>query len=319
MAVTAMREWNSTEIERVSLLGAMLACGLLALGCLWIAVKLVWLLVPTGGSDVDLAAPIAAVTAPVGKGAVSVSKWHLFGNAGLTTAQLARSAPATQLQLQLRGTLAEADPRSGMAVIADPTSGERAYRVGDALPGGATLDGVYPDRVILLHEGVQETLGLPYDQPGAASTPAPAAGPNTARNTAPGTGMPSASAPTAAQIPVATPVFVAPQMAQGAVDFSRIQQQLGVSDPGELMRQISAQPVMENGRMTGVRLSGGPNAALIAQLGLQPTDVVTSINNVPLDSMGRATQVVDSLKNANRVTVTVNRDGKPVTLSVNIK
>lgn len=78
-------------------------------------------------------------------------------------------------------------------------------------------------------------------------------------------------------------------------------------------------PVMENGRMTGVRLSGGPNAALIGQLGLQPSDVVTSINNVPLDSMARATQVVDTLKNANRVTVTVMRDGKPVTLNVNVK
>ena len=203
-----------------------------------------------------------------------------------------------------------------MAVIADAVTGERAYRVGDALPGGASLDGVYPDRVILLHEGVQETLGLPYDQPGAAAAPAVATAVQPAaagRNTA------SASAPAPDQIPAATPVFVAPQMAQGAVDFSRIQQQLGVSDPSELMRQISAQPVMENGRMAGVRLSGGPNAALIAQLGLQPTDVVTSINNVPLDSMGRATQVVDSLKNASRVTVTVNRDGKPVTLSVNIK
>ena len=318
MAAMAMRDWNSADVERASLLGAMLACGLLALTCVWLAVRLLWLLVPTGG-EIDPAMPVAAVPAPNQRTAVSISKWHLFGNAGLTTAQLARNAPATQLQLQLRGTLAEADPRSGLAVIADPVSGERAYRVGDGLPGGATLDGVYPDRVILLHEGVQETLGLPFDQPGAAATPAAtAAAPNTGgRNTAPATT--SASAPTAAQMPAATPIFVAPQMAQGAVDFSRLQQQLGVSDPSELMRQISAQPVMENGRMAGVRLSGGPNAALIAQLGLQPTDVVTSINNVPLDSMGRATQVVDSLKNANRVTVTVNRDGKPVTLSVNIK
>lgn len=317
MAAMAMRDWNSAEVERASLLGAMLTCGLLALACVWLAVKLLWLLVPTGG-EVDTAQPVAAVPAPNQRTAVSISKWHLFGNAGLTTAQLARNAPATQLQLQLRGTLAEADPRSGMAVIADPVSGERAYRVGDGLPGGATLDGVYPDRVILLHEGVQETLGLPYDQPGAAMTPATAAAPAAGgRNTAPATT--SASAPTPAQMPAATPVFVAPQMAQGAVDFSRLQQQLGVADPGELMRQISAQPVMENGRMAGVRLSGGPNAALIAQLGLQPTDIVTSINNVPLDSMGRATQVVDSLKTATRVTVTVNRDGKPVTLSVNIK
>lgn len=310
----AVREWNSSEVERVSLLGGMLVCGLLALACVWLAVKMLWLLVPAG-ADTDTDIPIATVPAPSGKAAVSVSKWHLFGNAGLTTAELARSAPATTLQLQLRGTLAEADSRAGMALIADAVTGERVYRVGDALPGGASLDSVYPDRVILLHEGVQETLGLPYDQPGAPAAPAATA----AQPAAAGRATASASAPAPGQIPAATPVFVAPQMAQGAVDFSRIQQQLGVSDPSELMRQISAQPVMENGRMAGVRLSGGPNAALIAQLGLQPTDVVTSINNVPLDSMGRATQVVDSLKSASRVTVTVNRDGKPVTLSVNIK
>lgn len=318
MAVMAMREWNSSEVERVSLLGGMLTCAVLGLLCLWLLVRLVWLVVPTA-SETDAALPVATMPAASGAhAAVSVSKWHLFGNPGLTTAQLARNAPATQLQLQLRGTLAEADPRSGMAVIADPVSGERAYHVGDGLPGGATLDGVYPDRVILLHEGVQETLGLPYDQPGAPATPAVAPAPNTGgRNTAPATA--SVSAPAPGQIPVATPVFVAPQMAQGAVDFSRIQQQLGVADPTELMRQINAQPVMENGRMAGVRLSGGPNAALIAQLGLQPSDVVTSINSVPIDSMGRANQIVESLKNANRITVTVNRDGKPVTLSVNLK
>lgn len=322
MAAIAMRQLSSSEIERASLLGGMLACGLLALACLWLAVKIVWLALP-GGSSVELAPlPAAAVAADGAKvqAAVSVSKWHLFGNPGLSTAQLARNAPATQLQLQLRGTLAEADPRSGMAVIADPVSGERAYRVGDALPGGASLDAVYPDRVVLLHEGVQETLGLPFDQPtgGTSATAAPAHSAAPAVNVlSPGAQPVSSSAPSPQQMPA--PVFVPPQMAQGAVDFSKIQQQLGVSDPAELMRQVSAMPVMENGRMTGVRLSGGPNAALIGQLGLQPTDVVTSINNVPLDSMARATQVVDTLKNANRVTVTVMRNGKPVTLNVNVK
>jgi general secretion pathway protein C len=317
MATMAMRELTSAQVERISLAGARLACALLGLACLWLLVKMIWLALPRG--DAHLPVAVAAVPAQQGQAAVSVSKWHLFGNAGLSTAQLARSAPATQLQLQLRGTLAEADPRGGLAVIADPVSGERAYRVGDALPGGASLDGVYPDRVVLLHEGVQETLGLPYDQPGAA--PAPATQAAAAGGAPRGVTLPPgvAAAAGAGQVPAAVPVFVAPQMAQGAVDFSRIQQQLNIPDPAELMRQVSAQPVIENGRMTGVRLSGGPNAALIAQLGLHPTDIVTSINSVPLDSMARATQVVDTLKNANRVTVTVNRDGKPVTLSVNIK
>lgn len=319
MAAMAMRQLSSSEIERASLLGGMLACGVLALACLWLAVKIVWLALPGGGVELT-PLPAAAVPAEGAQAhaAVSVSKWHLFGNPGLSTAQLARSAPATQLNLLLRGTLAEADPRSGMAVIADPVSGERAYRVGDALPGGASLDAVYPDRVVLLHEGVQETLGLPYDQPSGGSAAATTAGQAApAVNVLSPGAQVSSSAPSPQQMPA--PVFVPPQMAQGAVDFSKVQQQLGIADPADLMRQVSAQPVMENGRMTGVRLSGGPNAALIGQLGLQPTDIVTSINNVPLDSMARATQVVDTLKNANRVTVTVMRNGKPVTLNVNVK
>lgn len=319
MAALAMRQLSSSEIERASLLGGMLACAVLALACLWLAVKIVWLALPGGGVELT-PLPIASVPAEGAKAhaAVSVSKWHLFGNPGLSTAQLARSAPATQLQLLLRGTLAEADPRSGMAVIADPVSGERAYRVGDALPGGASLDAVYPDRVVLLHEGVQETLGLPFDQ--SAAAPAATAGQAAAPAVnvlSPGAQHTASSAPSPQQMPA--PVFVPPQMAQGAVDFSKVQQQLGIADPADLMRQVSALPVMENGRMTGVRLSGGPNAALIGQLGLQPADVVTSINNVPLDSMARATQVVETLKNANRVTVTVMRNGKPVTLNVNVK
>ncbi|UXI69095.1 PDZ domain-containing protein [Tahibacter amnicola] len=107
-------------------------------------------------------------------------------------------------------------------------------------------------------------------------------------------------------------------MSQGAVDFSKISQQLNL-DPAALARQVNAQPVFENGKMTGVRLAGGPDAALVAKLGLQPTDVVTSINSVPLDSPARIQQVVNTVQNASQVTVTVMRDGKPVTLSVNVK
>ena len=77
MAVMAMREWNSGDVERVSLLGGMLVCGLLTLACVWLAVKMLWLLLPAG-DDVDANVPIATVPAPSGKAAVSVSKWHLF-------------------------------------------------------------------------------------------------------------------------------------------------------------------------------------------------------------------------------------------------
>ena len=311
-----MRELTTAEIERASHYGALAACALAGLLCAWLAVRTLWVALPHG-DDPSTTPLVPAVGAVAARASVSISKWHLFGSAGPSVQDLARSAPATTLQLVLRGTLAEAEPREGLAVISDPNAGERAYRVGDALPGGATLDAVYPDRVVLLHEGVQETLSLPFDHPSPAIGPAP-----------PVSGNPGAPPPRNAQQPVAasapgsvgqiSPMFVPPQMAQGAVDFSKVQQQLAL-DPAALARQVNALPVLENGRMVGVRLSGGPDAAIVAALGLQPNDVVTAVNNVPIDSPARVQQVISSVQSASRVTVTVLRDGKPVTLSVNVK
>jgi general secretion pathway protein C len=300
-----MRELNSADIDRASRFGAYAACALAALACASLLVKLLWLLVPRGND----APPVVTVAAPVATtAAVALSKWHLFGNAGPSVNDLARSAPATQLQLTLFGTVADADPKQGLAVVGDPSTGEHAYRVGDTLPGGAILDAVYPDRIVLMHEGVQETLALKLAQPAAAQ---------------PGAVSPSAASPGGSRPPrpadanagTVSPVFTPPI---GNIDLSKVQQQYN-ADPAAIARQVNAQPVFENGRMTGVRLNGGPDATLIAQLGLQPNDIVTSINNVPLDSPGRVQQVIDSVQKSSRVTVTINRDGKPTTLSVNVK
>ena len=302
-----MRELSTAELESASRYGALAACALAGLLVAWLAVRIVWSLVPREFSAGAITAVPAA--AAVTRAAVSVAKWHLFGSAGISVQDLSRKAPTTQLQLTLRGTLAEADPREGMGVIADPTAGERAYRVGDALPGGATLDAVYPDRVVLLHEGVQETLALPFDHP-AGNPPVNVDGKPIGSSQSAGAVVPA--------VPGTQPIYTPPQMAQGAVDMARVQQQLRL-DPAALARQVNAQPVFEGGRMVGVRLAGGPDATMVAALGLQPNDVVTAVNNVPLDSPARAQEVMTSVSNASRVTVTVLREGKPVTLSVNVK
>jgi general secretion pathway protein C len=241
---------------------------------------------------------------------VSVSKWHLFGSAAVVRAEV-RNAPATQLRLLLKGTVAEGDPLAGMAVIADESGVERAYRSGESVPGGATLQEIYPDRVILQHEGVSETLNLPDQGVAAASAPAAASGPPP-RGLA---GISGAPAPAGGALP--NNVLFVPPPPTGQVDYSKLQQQFGV-DPASLARQVTALPVMVNGKMTGVRLSGGPEA-LMSKLGLKADDVVTAVNGIPLDSPARLPQLQDSLKSASQITATVLRDGKPTTLSVTVK
>jgi len=302
-----MLGWSHAEWDRASHWGALATAALAALVCALLAVKFLWLLLggvaaPLPAASLPGESPVAAV-AP----AVSVAKWHLFGSAAALRAEV-RSAPATQLRLSLHGTLAEADPKAGLAMIADDSGSERAYRAGDPLPGGATLEEIYPDRVILLHEGASETLNLPVDQSPAGSVAPAAVCAAGARAGAPAVnpanGLPNN-------------VLFTPPPTSGAIDYSRLQQQLGV-DPASLARQVSALPVMVNGKMTGVRLTGGPEA-LVSRLGLKPDDVVTSVNGVVLDSPARLPQLLESLKSATRVEATVLRDGKPTKVSVNLQ
>lgn len=288
--------------ERVSRLAAVAVCTGAGVICVWLLARLVWLALPQAqvGSDLATVAPRPPVTAP----AQSIGLWHLFGNPqSVNLAQLARNAPATTLKLTLRGTLALPDPKQGIAMIADEQGSERSYNVGDDI-AGAKLTEVYTDHVVLSHEGTAETLQLP--RPEAHAPELPEGNRQNLAGTAPGKAL---------SVP---PTYVPPQMAHGALDWSAAQKQLQI-DPAELARQVHMEPVFENGKIAGARLSaGGRIGTLMSQAGLQPTDLITSVNGTPLAGLSNPQQFMDNLKDATSLQVTVLRDGKPATLTLNL-
>jgi len=89
--------------------------------------------------------------------AQSVVDAHLFGQV-LQIQDPAMATPA-KADLKLTGTLATADPRSGIAIIREQGK-SNAYSVGDSLDG-ASLWQVYKDHVILERDGSFESLSLP--------------------------------------------------------------------------------------------------------------------------------------------------------------
>lgn len=98
---------------------------------------------------------------------------HLFGVAG---AQAGGSAPQTTLPLVLTGVIANRDPAKGQAIIGDTAASAKLYAVGATIPGGARLNAVYEDRVLIDRNGRLETLLLPRNpMKGGAlqATPAP--------------------------------------------------------------------------------------------------------------------------------------------------
>ncbi|MBB5208041.1 type II secretion system protein N [Chiayiivirga flava] len=303
----------SDAFGRRSALLARAALALAFAGCAFALVKLAWLFV--AGPTLPAVAPIPldAPSAGSAQPAQSVAAWHLFGSTQGTVdlAALAREAPATALNLLLRGTLNENAPEGGIAIIAEGTNPDQAYRVGDTLPGGARLDGIYAGRVLLSRNGTNESLSLPGESAAQTRT-APGAQTRGAGSNASGgrrTALPGAAAP-------AVP-FINPTIAVGAPSLESIRTATGV-DAAELAKDVQIMPVLENGRMAGVRLAAGRNAELLSRAGLLPTDVVTAVNGIPLDGPERGAQLLSNLQNARSAQVTVRRDGKEIQLTIGL-
>jgi general secretion pathway protein C len=288
---------TALDRERWSERAALLSCLVTGAFALWLLARLVWALMPRG--DTPAAAPAPPPASTGAAPASSVAKWHLFGSAPLPRGGTA-AAPATALTMQLRGTLADRDPKAGIAVISDEGGIERAWRVGERLASGVTLAEVYPDHVTLLHDGTRETLRLPRDAPSMEVEPAAPGG--------------KASAVTAA----ANPLFTAPKGSPAAsADVQRTMRELR-TDPAGVARRMQVLPVFDGGKLSGVRLAAGADASLVTRLGLRPTDVVTAVDGTPIGDFASGRRSIEALQKAGRARVTVLRDGRSLDIDVTL-
>lgn len=288
---------SPTDHERLSRFAALGICAVAGAACLYLAVRLAWLLVPV--SDVGPAAAPAVAPATT-EAATSVAKWHLFGNPQGVPQPAAASNLATVLKLGLRGTLALPDPKDerAIAIIADERGAETNYRIGDDVAPGAKLIEVHADHVVLDHQGVAETLPLP--RPEEHAPPLPEKNQQALR---------AASAPSSSVPPgmAGKPASVPPSSAVAGG---------GHIDPQAFASQI--RPVFADGRIVGADISGA-DASTLARVGLKPTDVVTAINGTPLNQVSNPQALMDQLRNAGSIQVTVQRDGKPATLTLSLR
>lgn len=69
--------------------------------------------------------------------------------------------PKTKLNLVLRGALSGLDNKKYASAIIQGGNQDKLYEVGDSLPGGVTLNEVFPDHVVLNRGGRLETLYFP--------------------------------------------------------------------------------------------------------------------------------------------------------------
>lgn len=302
----SVRDWRASVPTAAPRWLPWIALVLVALLCVWLAVRLLWSLLTDVAVNTGNTTPVASQPAAP---SLDVAHWHLFGNGNHTRLQeqILQARRETELKLTLHGTFAESDPHDGYALIADEHGVEAGYHVGETLPDGVKLNAVYADHVVLDNHGRAENLSLPRDT--LHSIPVDQA----VGATAAGTPMAGGDATSKA----ATPMFVAPRMVYGKIDWQAARKQVR-ENPQALLQQLDPEPVFNGTHMRGVRLGAGADSPLLAKAGLQAGDVITAVNGTPLDSPARGEQLMQQLGNASSVEVTLLRNGQPQTVTVDL-
>ena len=282
-----MRDFQNVSaqqwLDRASRIVPRVLTIVLVVGIAWQLVQLTWLLLEREPEQSAQIAPPPAALANAPRRTVNVQSIvdaHLFGVQQQTTSD-ASAAPQTQMNLVLAGTWASEDPSKGFAFIGESASAARMFGVGKSVRSGTVLHSVYADRVILDTNGKLEALLLPRLSSAnltAKLSPPPRAAPNQMENL----------------------------------------RRMAESNPAAFSEIVRPQPVFANGVQRGYRVYPGRNRQQFAKLGLQPGDLVLSINGTPLDDPQRGMEIFNTMGAADRVTVTVERNGQPQELSLNM-
>lgn len=213
---------------------------------------------------------------------------NLFGSAEAGAAAV-EEAPtvATRLPLDLLGVFVADDADNSAAIISQRGRQGLLYTVDQDVPGNATLVEVAPDHVVLLRAGVRETLHFPGPTEAIASR---------ARMNIPP--LDDGGAPAADYIESsAEDLDPGADDASYGDDYNEITQDTGgvdevvneyrerlEEDPSGTMEDLGVSAVSE-GAAEGYRIGDLAQSPYLSQTGLQPGDVILSVNGRPVGDL----------------------------------
>jgi general secretion pathway protein C len=201
------------------------------------------------------------------------------------------SLSKTPLDLVLVATSPGRNASEGTAALGVDPRNPQTYVAGALLSNGARIVEVYYDRIVLQREGARAVLRLgssqtsPLDQPGGLKGAFE-------KN-------PEASDPALLRV--------------GGASRSPSSQAASVDEVSGVVR---ATPHFENGALAGFKLYPGERASSFAALGLKSGDIVRSVNGLALQSEAQWTEVAFSVADGNPVSVTIEREGSLMAMSL---
>ncbi|MBA6418991.1 type II secretion system protein GspC [Pseudomonas sp. 5Ae-yellow] len=260
----------------------------------WLLAHLTWMLVEPDSvlpAPAVLGYPTSSNEPGAGRpGFRELAVLSVLGRAPAADGPVVVNAPDTKLSWTLKGVLSDPDPKRSAAILATQGQPEKLYRVGAELPGQVRLDQVLSDRVMLVRDGQLETLRLKRHDVGSSvrSAGRQAALPTTNSN-----------------------LTLAPD---GGV--ARIDRSAWLNDPQRFMEVISATPVMVDGGMYGLEVSPSRNVREFEAAGLQSGDVITDVDGTPISDIEDYRDILKELSDASSVSISLERDGEPMNITI---
>ncbi len=208
---------------------------------------------------------------------------------------------AADLHIKLVGTSHLSWTKPFAAFEDQNTHDQAIYRQGDQIPDAGELISVEKSKAVINHNGTQITLEMENDLADAGSS--------------------TQAMPQPAPIAEAMPPMGRDVQRVGPNQFvvSRSSVNRNLQNMGQLFTQMRAIPNMEDGKTDGFRLSEVVPGSLFSQMGLRNGDVVSSIGGQDLNDPTQAIALLNSLRQASSLSITVMRHGRPVELNYQIQ
>lgn len=204
-------------------------------------------------------------------------------------------APLSQIKAKLIGTVVANIEKFSFAIIQDTTTNETGiYRVNDMLLNEARIIKIERSRVIILRNGVQESL-LVYEE-----------------DLTPGSTQVASISPPQPQIDVR-------QEGSNRYVISREEVERSTQNLGKLMTEARLVPNLEGGKIKGYKIFAIKPDSLYTKIGLQNGDVIYKVNGIDISDPERAFQLFQQLKNERYFQVEIVRNNQRQTLTYQVQ
>jgi type II secretion system protein C len=230
------------------------------------------------------------------------------------------------LHLKLIGTslLSKSKP---YAIIEDPNGSQSLYQVGEDIPDGGRLVSVETNRAIIDRGGHHVAIEIPASEipeaalsqlGGAVGAPPLKGIPAAVRRRMRGGGRPAAGDDDDNSSDDDSKLELK-KLGPGKFEASRAEVAQTMQNPSAFFSQMRALPHFVNGKTDGFSISQVAPGSVFEQLGLQNGDLLTEIDGQPVTNPMQAMGLMQSIKTASAIDLTINRGGQPTSVHLDLR